>query len=63
MFIFIKYLISVIFRLPYNEDDDDDADTDDEEEDKNHQLIQWARNIQQNHQYRICDGDIYLWLQ
>jgi hypothetical protein len=57
-----KYLISIIFRFPNNNDDDEDEDTDDEE-DKNTELIQWAHNIRQNHQYRIHDGDIYLWLQ
>ena len=61
-----KYLISIVFRFPNNEnDDDEDDDTyDEEEDDKHRQLIQWAKNIQQqNHQYRIHDGDIYLWLQ
>ncbi len=56
-----KSLISIIFRFPIDEDDDEDED--DEDNDKYHELIEWAQNIQQNHQYRIRDGDIYLWLQ
>lgn len=66
-----KFLISIIFRFPENDDDEDDDDEeeyDDDEENvhitnKQNELIEWARNIQENHQYRIRDGDIYLWLQ
>jgi len=62
-----KFLISIIFRFPNNENDDEDEDEDDEDEDddndKHNERIEWAENIQQNHQYRIRDGDIYLWLQ
>ncbi len=54
-----KSLISVIFRFPVDDDDDDNDDDDD----KYHDLIEWAENIQEHHQYRIRDGDIYLWLQ
>jgi hypothetical protein len=56
-----QFLISVIFRFPAA--DEDDEDEDDEDSDKYHELIEWAQNIQQNHQYRIRDGDIYLWLR
>ncbi|CAF1205007.1 unnamed protein product [Adineta steineri] len=70
-----EFLISVIFRFPNNddedEDDDDDNDDDDNDEDdendnhktKSTELIEWAQNIRQYHQYRINDGDMYLWLQ
>jgi ABC-type Zn2+ transport system substrate-binding protein/surface adhesin len=59
-----KYLISVVFRFPNNDNEDDDEDDDDEEDDAKHnELIEWAENIQQNHQYRIRDGDVYLWLE
>ena len=65
-----KFLISIVFRFPNNdedEDDDDDNDNDNDDDDDDNQKynerIQWAQNIQQNHQYRIRNGDIHLWLQ
>jgi ABC-type Zn2+ transport system substrate-binding protein/surface adhesin len=59
-----KYLISIIFRFPNNNDDqDEDEDDEEDDNDKHNELIQWAQNIQENHQYRVRDGDIYLWLQ
>jgi hypothetical protein len=66
-----EFLISVIFRFPNNEnpdededeENDDDDDDDDDDENKSNKLIEWAHNIQQNHQYRIRAGDMYLWLQ
>jgi hypothetical protein len=66
-----KFLISVIFRFPAHEDEDEDEDEDDDDDDndndndndKYNELIEWAQNVQENHQYRIRDGDIYLWLQ
>ncbi|CAF3990413.1 unnamed protein product, partial [Rotaria magnacalcarata] len=56
-----KFLISVVFRFPHNDDNDDDDDDDDDDE--NAELIEWAQSLQQNHQYRLRDGDIYLWFQ
>ncbi|CAF1544947.1 unnamed protein product [Adineta ricciae] len=53
------------------DDDDDDEDDEDgrneddnnDDEDKNAELIEWAQNVRQNHQYRIRDRNMYLWLQ
>ena len=61
-----KTLFSVVFRLPGQEDTDADDDDDDDgevENDASHNaLVHWARRVQTNHQYRVDDGDIYLWL-
>ena len=65
----LKNLISVVFRFPVTDDDEDDEeelDDDDESVEyrgKHRELIQWAQNLQENHRYRIHDGDIYLWLE
>ncbi|UJR31987.1 hypothetical protein I4U23_019460 [Adineta vaga] len=64
-----QFLISIIFRFPnrkHNEEDDDDAEDSEEDsydEDKNAELIEWAQNIRQYHQFRIRDRDVYLWLR
>lgn len=70
-----KVLLSVIFRFPSNHDededdepfDDDDNDDDDDEHEhhrnKYYERIQWARNIPNEHHYRIRDGNMYLWLE
>ena len=71
-------LLSVIFRFPSSHDEDeddepfDDSNENEEDEDddqhqrhrnKYYERIQWARTIQQHHQYRIRDGNMYLWLE
>ncbi|CAF0880164.1 unnamed protein product [Adineta ricciae] len=70
-----RFLINVVFRFPHREreeaddieDDDDDgddeADDNNGDEDKNTELVEWAQNVRQNHQYRIRDRNMYLWLQ
>lgn len=55
-----KFLISVVFRFPRNDDDDEDDEYDNE---KNDELIEWTQNLRENHQYRIRDGDIYIWFK
>lgn len=69
-----RILLSVIFRFPANDEDEEDNeeafdDDDDDEEhprhrhDKYYERIEWARTIQNHHQYRIRDGNMYLWLE
>ena len=74
-----QFLINVVFRFPHREcgeaddieDDEDDDDENDEDgrnedddgEDKNAELVEWAQNVRQNHQYRVHDRNMYLWLQ
>ena len=47
-----SHLISVIFRFLVDDDDEDE-----------NSLVQWAEDMPDNHQYRVHDGDIYLWLR
>jgi hypothetical protein len=67
-----KSLFSVVFRFPGQGDTDAEDDDDDDEEEgegegddhgaSHNALLHWARRVQTNHQYRIDDGDVYLWL-
>lgn len=47
-------LISIIFRFS------NDADEDDDEEEN--EKIRWIESLRVKQQYRLCDGDLYLWL-
>ena len=63
-----RSLVSVVFRLPRQgesdtEEEDDEDDDDDDDGPSNNALLHWARRVQVNHQYRVEDGDIYLWLE
>lgn len=49
-------LISVVFRFAFDEDEDE------EESDFHHELVRWVRRLPQQHQSRVRDGDLYLWL-